>query len=261
MDRAVVGILIALLLAVSLPASGGERVRRSEGPPARSLGSPTAGRLENGVELRSSNTVNLRRCEGPRWGLPTLVGLLERSAGRVARRHPGSVLVVGDLSARGGGELGGHRSHQSGRDADVGFYFLDARKRPVVPERFLRVRRDGRAIDRPDLRFDDARNWTLVESWMIDPRAIIQHVFVAEPLRERLLSHAKRARAYGPVLHRASLALKQPRQGLSHDDHFHVRVACPRVQSDDACVAEPEAEPAAAQEPRPSGRRRSRAAG
>src|SRR4051812_4475768 len=90
----------------------------------------------------------------------------------------------------------------------------------------------------PRLAFDDQRNWALVQAFVTDPKARIQHIFVAEALRTRLLAYAKRRGVYLPLLHRAALALKQPTHGLSHDDHFHVRIACPTAQSGE-CLAEP----------------------
>jgi penicillin-insensitive murein endopeptidase len=203
------------------------------------VGSPTDGRLENGVELAAtSDVLRLKRPKGPRWGIEELVEMLERGAARVERRFPGSVLLVGDLSGRSGGDLGGHRSHESGRDADVGFYFVDKRGRPAPVRRFRAVDWRGRAADDPSLRFDDARNWALVEAWMTDPRARVEHVFVAKPIRARLLAHARAKGVYLPVLHRASIAMKQPSRGLAHDDHFHVRIACPRSQRG-VCLADP----------------------
>src|SRR5690348_3755680 len=56
------------------------------------------------------------------YGTWQLVQLLERAAFGVARRSPGAQLSVGELSASGGGDLPGHASHESGRDADIGFY-------------------------------------------------------------------------------------------------------------------------------------------
>jgi len=192
------------------------------------------------MALPTSPFVALRKAPGAHFGLPSLIGLIDRSARRVARLHPGSVLLVGDLSGRQGGRLGGHRSHQSGRDADLGFYYTDGRGRSVAVSKFVRVGEQGR-VEGSALRFDEGRNWALVESWIIDPGARVQHVFVAEPLRQRLLAHARSIGAHPPVLYRAALVLKQPTRGLVHDDHFHVRIACPRDQRD-GCISEPEGE-------------------
>ena len=208
---------------------------------ALSVGSPTNGRLEGGTELVGREGLKLKRPTTARWGLPQLVSLLERGARRVRGRHPGSVLLIGDLSRRGGGDIAAHRSHESGRDADVGFYFVDPRGRPVEVTRFRAVDAQGRAVGERRLTFDLARNWMLIQAWLTDPHVRVQHIFVAAPLRQRLLGYARERGVSLPLLHRAALALKQPRDGLLHDDHFHVRIACPPRQHG-VCVAEPIAE-------------------
>jgi penicillin-insensitive murein DD-endopeptidase len=238
--------LLALLGAflTSDPAFG--KASRNPAPArasslALSVGSPTDGRLEGGIELVSGEGLRLKRPGRARWGLPQLVSLLERGARRVAERHPGSLLLIGDLSRRGGGDLGHHRSHESGRDADVAFYFTDRRGAPVELERFQAVGRDGKTAGPRRLTFDDARNWTLIQAWLTHPRVRVQHIFVAAPLRQRLLRHARERGVSLPLLHRAALALKEPTDGLLHDDHYHVRIACPPRQRG-VCVAEPGSE-------------------
>ena len=207
--------------------------------PALSIGSPTRGRLTGADELESRDALRVRRPGRARWGLPELVGMLTRGAERVRRRYPGSVLLVGDLSHARGGPISGHRSHESGRDADVGFYFVDRKGKVVTPERFLTVLANGRTKEKPGLAFDERRNWALVQAWLTDPKARVQHIFVSKALRSRLLAYARARGVYAPVLHRASLAMKQPSRGLSHDDHFHVRIGCPGGQRG-VCQAEPE---------------------
>lgn len=227
--------------SVGAPTAGGRprttRPKDLQRPP-ESVGSPTAGRLVGGAELQAGPHLRLARPGETHWGLPPLVRLLERAARRVAARFEGATLLVGDLSRPKGGNLGGHRSHTSGRDADVGFYFVDAEGRSATLGRYHHVRPDGSVEGAPELRFDDARNWTLVEAWVTDPRARVQHIFVSAPLRARLLSHARRVGAYLPVRQRAALAMKQPRHALPHDNHFHVRIACPSG-GEGRCVGEP----------------------
>lgn len=207
-------------------------------PSALSFGSPTNGRLEGGIEIAGREGLRLKQPTSARWGLPQLVSLLERGARRVRGRHPGSVLLVGDLSRRGGGDLTRHRSHESGRDADVGFYFVDQRGRPAEISRFRAVDLQGRAVGERKLTFDTVRNWTLIQTWLTDPEVRVQHIFVAAPLRQKLLRFARERGVSLPLLHRAALAMKQPRDGLLHDDHYHVRIGCPPRQRH-VCVAEP----------------------
>jgi penicillin-insensitive murein endopeptidase len=164
--------------------------------------------------------------------------MLERAARRVERRFPGSILLVGDLSRREGGSLSGHLSHKSGRDADVGFYYSDAGGRSVRTPRLLPVRPSGTVFSEASLRFDEARNWALVEALLTDSDVIVQRIFVAAPLKHRLLEYARRHGTRAEVVDRADSAMRQPVHGRPHDDHFHVRIACPRDQHD-VCVPEP----------------------
>ena len=80
------------------------------------------------------------------------------------------MLLVGDLSAKDGGPLTGHNSHQTGRDADVGFYVMNASGKPLPSKHFVSFDRNGVGKDLTNLRFDDARNWFLVESLLKDEK-------------------------------------------------------------------------------------------
>lgn len=199
-----------------------------------SLGSPTDGALVGGVPLEERAELKLRWPDGPRWAVPELVSLLGRAARRVHRLFPGSILLVGDLSRREGGALNGHVSHESGRDADVAFYYSDPDGRSVRTEKLLQVRPSGTVPAEGKLRFDEARNWAFVESLLTDPGARVQRIFVSEPLKQRLIDYARHHGATNRVVDRAQSLLRQPLTGHPHDDHFHVRIACPR--SDSLCV-------------------------
>ena len=198
----------------------------------RSIGSPNEGRLEHGAEVHPSETLRIvpsHAGSGRRFGLPALVGMLERSSDLVARKYPGGVLSLGDLSQKHGGDITGHHSHESGRDADVGFYLL-SKKRPYLGSHFSVVRPDGRVAGASHLRFDDARNWALVAAWLDDPVARPSHIFVARHIRARLLATAVGAGASEGLQNRAAAVLMEPRHVLPHDNHFHVRIACPEGQ-------------------------------
>ena len=53
--------------------------RRAVVVAARSIGSPTDGKLEGAVALESGPEIRLRHPNGANYGLPALVGMLERS--------------------------------------------------------------------------------------------------------------------------------------------------------------------------------------
>jgi murein endopeptidase/LysM repeat protein len=90
----------------------------------QSIGRPQRGYLVSGRHMpRNARAYYLRRPERA-WGTDQTVELILRAIRQVRRRYPRvHPLAIGDISARHGGRLTMHGSHQSGRDADIGFYF------------------------------------------------------------------------------------------------------------------------------------------
>jgi penicillin-insensitive murein endopeptidase len=211
---------------------------------AQSIGAPNSGHLVGAARLRGSRYLKQRE-HAYSWGLPELVRLLNRAATAVARRHPRSVMLVGDLSGRTGGHLDGHGSHQTGRDADVGFYVMNSKGKPLPAKRFIAFDGAGNARDVPGARFDDARNWTLVEALLKDEKAGVRYVFVTNELRARLLAQAKKKNAPKELIERAAATMTSPSDADLHDDHFHVRITCPEPMRG-TCVEEAVAKTAAA---------------
>ena len=206
----------------------------------RSVGSPTEGHLVGGAHLSTSpylRVVPVYAQDNVRYGLGALVGMIDRAGRRLARQFPGAVLSVGDLSRAGGGEIDRHASHESGRDADLAFFVTDARGRQIFAEHFVPFRADGTAPTWPGAHFDDARNWALVTAVLEDPVAHVSHIFVSAPLRLRLLQYAARIGAPEALRTRAAFTMVQPHGSLPHDDHFHVRIACPEGMT--SCVENP----------------------
>ncbi|HEY8040481.1 MAG TPA: penicillin-insensitive murein endopeptidase [Polyangiaceae bacterium] len=206
----------------------------------RSIGSPTEGHLLGGAHL--DETPYLRVVPGytasdARWGLEPLVTMIDRAARQVRRQYPDAITSVGHLSREGGGEIERHHSHESGRDADIGFFVRSGSGRQLLPSRFVQFRGDGTAVSWPGAYFDDARNWTLVAALVSDPEARVTHLFVAQPLRARLLAYAERMGVPASLRMRAAEVLQQPHGALPHDDHFHVRIGCPSHMS--GCVENP----------------------
>ena len=146
------------------------------------------------------------------------------------------MLGVCDLSAARGGFVPGHRSHQSGRDVDLQYYARDAAGRPLIPDATLaRFNRRGEARGAshprweviPLRRLDAGRTWALVRALLTDPRVEVQHVFVSWSVRRLLLARARLEGDTGEVYRRAARVLRRPTGGRLHNDHLHVRIACP----------------------------------
>lgn len=230
----------------------------------RSIGSPTAGHLVGGSRL--PDAPYLRVVPGyargeVRWGLGSMIGMIDRAAQKVRKAHPDAVLNVGHISRQGGGEVDRHVSHESGRDADIGFFVRNVQGKPVYAEHFVAFRGDGTAPSWPGALFDDARNWALVRALVTDPQAHVTHIFVATPLRARLLAFASKSGATAELRERAAMAMVQPHGSLPHDDHFHVRISCPGQPAPRECVevAVRKRPALVARVPVPRGRMRARA--
>jgi penicillin-insensitive murein endopeptidase len=198
---------------------------------ADSIGSPNEGHLEGGVHLDVTKpyfrVVPMYTSGDVRWGLPQMMSLLDRAAHAVNKRYPGSVLDVGDISQKGGGDVSRHHSHESGRDADIGFYAVDAKGKQLHNHGFIKFDAAAESPTMPGAHFDLPRNWFLVEQMLTDPGARVSHIFIAEPLRQKLLGYARTHGVSRALLDHAQIVMMQPTASLPHDDHFHVRISCP----------------------------------
>lgn len=206
----------------------------------RSVGSPTDGHLVGGAHLAEAPYLRIVPVysEGDaRWGLEPLVGMIDRAGRALRKQFPDTILSVGHLSRPGGGNIDRHASHESGRDADIAFFVKNQQGKSIYADHFVAFKGDGTASTWPGAQFDDARNWALVTSLVSDTAAHVTHLFVATPLRTRLLQYAERIGAPSAVRTRASEVMAQPRGSLPHDDHFHVRIACPAGM--DKCIEQP----------------------
>lgn len=227
----------------AVPAFDRAHVGSLERGRSYSIGTTSAGYLVGAVPLAGSTGLALRPISvtrGAIYGTRALEAMLTRAADAVAARYPGSVLWAGDLSGPRGGDLPGHKSHNSGRDVDLGFY----RRAP-----------DGTAADTPRFsavtattgggadRFDLERNWLFVASVLQDPGATVQWIFVAAPLREALLDYARTSGADPELIARAEQVLAQPSDSSAHRDHFHLRIYCGLEEALEGCLDAPPLHP------------------
>lgn len=202
-----------------------------------SIGTTSKGLLADPDHLEAeTETFRYYRAGDRRYGTPELVGLIRRVADSVAAEHPGSVLLVGDLSSQTGGWISEHGSHRSGRDVDFGFYLTDPAGRRRSGHPLVKLDRFGVAVrNERAVRFDTERNWLAVEAMLRDEQAHVQWIFASRGLKARLMSWALNHDRDVEAVQRAAKVLHQPSDGYPHDDHFHVRIYCPRNPSGRLC--------------------------
>ncbi|RLB42601.1 MAG: murein endopeptidase [Deltaproteobacteria bacterium] len=214
-------VITAICSCVSEPLPAGQTI---------SVGTTNHGYLHDPVRLedRGKGYRRLRPGEGSRFGTPTLVGAIKRAAREVAAAFPGGhPLRVGDLSNPYGGAHSRHRTHRTGRDADLLFFARDAGGLATHGKGWLRFDSLGLATVRDRaFRFDEARNWHLVRTLIMDDRARVKWLFCSNELKARLLRYAARHENSPQAVVRATWVLHEPSRGDPHDDHFHLRVGC-----------------------------------
>src|SRR2546427_87361 len=177
-----------------------------------SIGFADRGRVINAVQMPSDPgwIVERPNCAfGTRETIDALALVLRAVRRQFPESAPGRVSHIG---AKEGGYLRPHRSHQSGRDADIGFYYRLDRFPP-------------RGVSREKL-MDPARNWALVRALITetDVQLILVDHGIQRVLRNYALSIGENPRWLSQVF---GGVVKHAR---SHRDHFHVRFFAPRSQ-------------------------------
>jgi penicillin-insensitive murein endopeptidase len=208
-----------------------------------SIGKANAGWLVNGkiMPLNGPHHRVLARPARRGWyyGTDELVDLLKRAAEAVARDEPGSILRLGNLSRPKGGNLGTSRSHQSGRDVDVGLYCTDLDGNIVDPRRFPKF--DGSRGELVDTSgrylFDIQRNWAFVEALLGDKNVRVQWIFLDRPLKQLMLDYAIRNERDPKVIEHAEKVVFRPPNSSPHANHFHIRLFCSQADMDHGCRA------------------------
>jgi penicillin-insensitive murein endopeptidase len=204
------GLVAKQWQAQRLPAAG----------PALSIGTCSCGCLQGAATLpvsgRGYEVLHLGR--NRRFGHPSLVSFVQRLAKAAAQQKLG-LLVVGDLSQpRGGPTPSGHRSHQTGLDADIGY--VAPRGAHAGLSAATREQLSAVAVVDPKTHAKTAA-WT--------PKVLkLLALAAADPAVDRIFVDPgiKRLACEDPATATAAWQGRL-RPWWNHHDHFHVRLKCP----------------------------------
>lgn len=196
-----------------------------------SVGVPHAGVLTSGVELpvRGDGFVRYRPKGDHYWGNPRLVEGIMSATKTVAEEMPGGApILVGDLSARFGGQIPGHRSHRTGRDVDLVYYTTTPSGAPIPSPGFVHFGSDGLAKvdDERYVRLDVERQWLLVKTLLSSQATRVQWLFASRHVEALLVDYAIARGEPLDLVWRAETMLLEPGDSSPHDDHMHLRIAC-----------------------------------
>lgn len=181
-----------------------------------SMGFAHAGRIINAVPFpRGENWTIVE----PRatYALQEVVDFVTTAINTVAAEHPGSPrLRVNHISAKDGGYLRPHSSHQNGRDVDLAFYYTSDIR--------------GGFRGKREHHLDAARNWTLVRT--LATETDVQVILVDNRIQRVIYNYALSIGEDQEWLDslfgfRGGSLLKHARR---HYDHYHVRFYAPRAQ-------------------------------
>lgn len=134
----------------------------------------------------------------------------------------GYVINVGDISAKKGGKLGRHSSHQMGLDADISYYFNSKDKQKGLV--------DAVSSSKPVRSFMAEEQWELFKT--IVGQGNVDRIFIHPALKKELCVVAARK---GELKNSESAAvsfetLRVLRPEVHHDDHYHLRLKCSEAQ-------------------------------
>lgn len=231
MRLGILGTAFVTLLLLAVPAFAqpardlfGVVHQPSKGP-EMVIGSYAKGCIGGAVQLPADGAgwQAMRLSRDRRWGSAELVHYIETLAQAVAQDGlPG--ILVGDMGqARGGPMMSGHASHQIGLDVDIWLQpmpdrVLDANERESLSA--ISVLKAGMRDVDPEL-FGEAQRLLIYRAAQLPG---VARIFVAPGIKRSLCAINWRDRSF----------LGKLRPWYGHDDHFHVRLACPA--GSDSCV-------------------------
>lgn len=177
-----------------------------------SVGFANFGRLINGVKFPEGDAwvvVNPSKS----YGTEEVVNYIITAARAVKEKFPDAPpLRINDLSAEKGGYIRPHKSHQNGRDVDIGFYYIYDTKNPKIKT------------------FDVAKNWEFIRA--IITKTDVQVILVDKRIQKQLYEYAK---SIGENEEWLNSIFKLGEHSLikharRHRGHFHIRFYSPRAQ-------------------------------
>jgi penicillin-insensitive murein endopeptidase len=193
-------------------------VRGPTSGPSKPIGFFSKGCLAGAVELPTNGDdwQVMRLSRNRNWGTPALVRTIKDIA-RSAHNGGWRGLLVGDMSQpRGGPMKSGHASHQIGLDVDIWFTQMPTHTLSNS-EREEMTATNVVAADRLGV---DHVKWSAAHAALIKAAASqpeTTRVFVNAAIKKELCRLAGNDRAW----------LTKVRPYWGHDDHLHVRIACP----------------------------------
>lgn len=183
----------------------------------------SAGFLKNPISMASTEHFKTREATNPKngrnFGVPEMITAIRQAVQEVHDTYPDTKrLVIGDLSRINGGFFPPHLSHQSGRDADIGYYT----KGSFQPEYLQKI---------GPSQLDVERTWIFLHSFLKEDK--VQYIFMDHRLQKPLYFYMRDVLQLSPRLLSKYISYPRKKGGIirhlkGHADHIHVRFYAPQ---------------------------------
>jgi penicillin-insensitive murein DD-endopeptidase len=191
---------------------------------SKSIGAPDNGSLVDADCLpeQGEGYMQLYRDMERIWGADPMIDMIQKTASDMSKRYPGKDrLQIEDISAKEGGAIEGHGSHENGLDVDIGFYKADSVEHDPIKKKQYYA--DPMVINgKVSPNFDVERNWELMKAF--HRHGNVQKIFVDQVLKNEFCRYAKSKGDYSANIQ----VLRSLRHVTNHKDHMHVRLRCPK---------------------------------
>lgn len=192
-----------------------------------SVGDTSHGYLVGGAELVENDAVGIlpeQKKRDLRYGTRHIIEMIQ-AAGRALHQETKTKLWVGNIGKEQGGDITWSVSHNSGRDADLAFCYMNKLGEPKDPPDLVPLNGQGLAAGQ-DLRLDPKRTWTVIKALLAYPKAEVQYLFMADGLKTQVLTHASNSGEKPELIKHAAALIRQPHGSAPHNDHLHLRIFC-----------------------------------
>jgi penicillin-insensitive murein endopeptidase len=184
-----------------------------------SVGFTNSGALVNGVSMPAGDNWRFNRATTA-WGTQETVDAIATAINQVNAAFPNTPpLTIGDIGDHDGGRLGHHKSHQAGRDADIGFYYASGKTQWFTPGLHHNL--------------DLPRCWALVRAFVV--YSDVEMILLDRRIQVELYEYA-RSIGEDPAWLETVFQYPGGRKGTvlrhcrGHHTHFHVRLFNPLAQ-------------------------------
>ncbi|WP_413584974.1 penicillin-insensitive murein endopeptidase [Bdellovibrio sp. HCB274] len=200
----------------------------------QAVGPVNSGFLEKATDILGyqkaypeTNLNILRPSRMTHFGTIEMAYLMARMGKYTRAIAPDHKLRVGDISRKNGGTLGQHKSHKTGLDADIAYYY----KADKNLAGFSSALKGGKPIG----------EWMISQQWKLFKYTVsskfVDRIFIHPTLKKSMCSYAQSQGEANTA--QGKEVLRRLVSEVNHYNHFHLRIKCSKSQVRCRQMAEP----------------------